>query len=180
MLPSVHRAAHHTCGPLAKDTEAIRQIRRWICNQEVTCFPVRATLCNDCGQVDFFGEQWCSLLLNYFDLLFLLRCKFLVFKLLWWYMAPFRVKISMWSWLSLLCCAKLSVWVLFATEMFLLQMGKSFIYFLQNLEFILLCRIHKPVYMVTFSALHRYQSCKQYWESLLGMFYLQFLRDRSS
>jgi len=33
--PSVLRAAHHTCRPLAKDAEAIRRVRRGICDQQV-------------------------------------------------------------------------------------------------------------------------------------------------
>ena len=34
VLPSVQRATHECC-PLAKDTEAIRRVRRRICDQEV-------------------------------------------------------------------------------------------------------------------------------------------------
>ena len=56
--PSVHRAAHHTCCPPAKDAEAIRRLGvGFAIKRSLVRFPVGATLCNDCGQVDFFGDD---------------------------------------------------------------------------------------------------------------------------
>ena len=58
VLQSVQLMTHDTCRPLLKDAEAIRRVKRQICDQEVAgSIPGRATLCNDCGQVDFFGDD---------------------------------------------------------------------------------------------------------------------------
>ena len=68
VLPSVQRATHDTCRPLAKDAEAIRRVKRRICDQEVIgSIPGQGDAVQRLLASWLFWQR-CGLLWNYFGL----------------------------------------------------------------------------------------------------------------